>query len=126
MTIAKLEHVNITVPDNVKTAQTLIDIFGWHIRWQGLSSGGNNSIHVGSDSQYIAVSTPPGGSGCLTKVEKGLPLNHICLEVDDLDATETKVKAATFEPFNHGTYNPGRRFYFIDGDGIEFEVVSYN
>ena len=29
------------------------------------------------------------------------------------------------EPFNHDDYEPGRRFYFFDWDGIEFEVVSY-
>ena len=29
------------------------------------------------------------------------------------------------ETFNHGDYEPGRRFYFFDWDGIEFEVVSY-
>ena len=29
------------------------------------------------------------------------------------------------EPFGHDDYEPGRRFYFFDWDGIEFEVVSY-
>lgn len=33
--------------------------------------------------------------------------------------------AAGFTPFNHGDYEPGRRFYFLDGDGIEYEIVSY-
>ena len=28
-------------------------------------------------------------------------------------------------PFNHGDYDPGRRFYFLDPDGIEYEVISY-
>ncbi len=26
---------------------------------------------------------------------------------------------------SHADYEPGRRFYFHDEDGIEFEVVSY-
>ena len=30
-----------------------------------------------------------------------------------------------YEPCNHADYDPGRRFYFDDEDGIEFEVVSY-
>jgi catechol 2,3-dioxygenase-like lactoylglutathione lyase family enzyme len=123
--MTKLEHVNITVTDNAKAAQALIDIFGWHIRWQGPSASGGNSIHVGSDSQYIALYSAPKDGGHPTQFAKGLPLNHICLEVDDLDAIEAKVTAAGFTPFNHGDYEPGRRFYYFDDDGIEYEVVSY-
>jgi catechol 2,3-dioxygenase-like lactoylglutathione lyase family enzyme len=52
-------------------------------------------------------------------------MNHIGVVVEDLDAVEAKVAAAGFETFNHGDYEPGRRFYFYDHDGIEFEVVSY-
>jgi hypothetical protein len=29
-------------------------------------------------------------------------------------------------PFSHDDYDPGRRFYFLDPDGIEYEVVSYH
>jgi catechol 2,3-dioxygenase-like lactoylglutathione lyase family enzyme len=125
MTTTRLEHVNITVTDNAKAAQALMDIFGWHIRWQGPSASGGNSIHVGSNTQYIAFYTPANDSAEPTQFAKGLPLNHICLEVDDLEAIEEKVSQAGFTPFNHGDYEPGRRFYFFDGDSIEFEVVSY-
>ena len=38
---------------------------------------------------------------------------------------EARVSAAGLIPFNHGDYEPGRRFYFLDPDGIEYEVVSY-
>ncbi len=41
------------------------------------------------------------------------------------DAAEARVRDAGYEPFNHGAYEPGRRFYFLDPDGIEYEVVSY-
>jgi glyoxylase I family protein len=27
---------------------------------------------------------------------------------------------------NHDDYEPGRRFYYNDEDGIEFEVVNYD
>ncbi|HKR90939.1 hypothetical protein [Novosphingobium sp.] len=47
------------------------------------------------------------------------------LLVDDLDAAERVVSAAGLQPFNHADYPPGRRFYFFDWDGIEFEIVSY-
>ncbi|WP_417804769.1 VOC family protein [Thalassospira lucentensis] len=50
--------------------------------------------------------------------------NHVAIAVDDLDATEQRIKAAGIETFNHANDDPGRRFYFRDGDDIEFEVVS--
>ena len=50
-----------------------------------------------------------------------------CIEwlIDDLDAVELRVKAAGLTPFSQSDYAPGRRFYFLDPDGIEYEVVSY-
>ena len=56
---------------------------------------------------------------------KGAPLNHVGIQVEDLDAVEERVIAAGLVPFSHGDYDPGRRFYFMDWDGIEFEIVSY-
>ena len=123
---AQLEHVNVTVADPQKTAETLCQIFGWHIRWSGPSKLGGNTVHVGSDHEYIAVYTLDGRPE--PGVDAGLfrgGLNHIGVLVDDLDATEVRVKAAGFEPFNHAAYEPGRRFYFLDADGVEYEVVSY-
>lgn len=61
----------------------------------------------------------------VTAYAKGRPLNHIGVEVDDVDATEARVVAAGLRPFRHADYEPGRRFYFLDPDGIEHEVVSY-
>ena len=52
-------------------------------------------------------------------------LNHIAVFTDDIDAVETRVKAAGFTPVNHANYAPGRRFYFHDHDGIEWEVASH-
>jgi hypothetical protein len=45
--------------------------------------------------------------------------------VEDLDLIEKRVIAAGFAPYNHGDYEPGKRFYFNDHDDIEYEVVSY-
>ncbi len=33
--------------------------------------------------------------------------------------------SAGLVPFNHGDYAPAARFYFLDPDGVEYEVVSY-
>jgi hypothetical protein len=53
-------------------------------------------------------------------------LNHIGVVVEDLNAAEARVIAAGFMPRSHTDYEPGKRFYFDDHDGIEFEVISYS
>ena len=125
--MAQLEHINITVSDNRATAQMLEELFGWHIRWQGEAKAGGHSIHIGSDDQYLAIYTPPKTIEAhhATYLQKG-GLNHVGVTVDDLDAVEKKVKAHGLSPNNHADYAPGRRFYFDDPDGIEWEVVSYS
>ncbi len=122
-----LEHVNITVSDNQATARMLSDLFGWHIRWQGNAISGGHSIHIGNDDQYIAIYTPPKTTepAHSNYIQNG-GLNHVGVVVDDIDATERRVTEAGFTPINHADYEPGRRFYFHDGDDIEWEVVSYS
>jgi catechol 2,3-dioxygenase-like lactoylglutathione lyase family enzyme len=82
---------------------------------------------VGDDDGYVALYTRDGqpGEGAPPSATRG-GLNHIGVVVDDLDAVERRVLAAGFETHNHADYEPGRRFYFDDADGIEFEVVSYS
>ncbi len=126
MAQAGLEHVNVTVSDPQRTASMLRELFDWHIRWEGDSIHGGYSMHVGTDRDYVAIYSQ--------KVATQKPdnsyttlggLNHIGITVDDIDAIEARVKAAGFEPHSHADYEPGRRFYFDDQDGIEWEVVSY-
>jgi catechol 2,3-dioxygenase-like lactoylglutathione lyase family enzyme len=125
MSFAKIEHVNVTVSDPDRAARLMHDLFGWRVRWEGPAMSGGRSVHVGSDDNYIALYAPAGGADPARDFAKGRPLNHVGVEVDDLDTTEARVIAAGLTPFSHGDYDPGRRFYFLDPDGIEFEVVSY-
>jgi glyoxylase I family protein len=125
MTQAFIEHVNITVGDPDRTADMLNQIFGWSERWRGNSQLGGRTIHVGTESQYLAVYTEEASDGTAKTYRKGAPLNHIGIQVDDLDAVEAKVLAYGLKPFSHDDYDPGRRFYFFDENGIEFEIVSY-
>lgn len=118
----RIEHVNIRVADPGRTSKLMETLFGWHVRWSGPSQNGGHTIHVGSDDHYVALNTPGEAAEVFAK---GQPLNHIGVEVDDLDATEARVIAAGLRPFNHADYEPGRRFYFVDLDGIEYEIVSY-
>ena len=117
-----LEHANLTVSDPARSSALLQQLCGWHERWRGPSQLGGWTIHVGTERDYLALYTNEGRGG---PYAKGAPLNHIGLVVDDLDAAEAVVIAAGLVPYSHGDYDPGRRFYFFDWDGIEFEVVSY-
>ena len=121
-----LEHANITVSDPDKTARMLCELFDWKIRWQGDSIDNGRTIHVGEENSYVAVYFNPKAQheAGVSYYTKG-GLNHIGIVVEDLDETERRVIAAGYETTNHGDYEPGRRFYFHDHDGIEFEVVSY-
>ena len=125
MTHPFIEHVNLTVSDPDRTAAILSAIFGWHERWRGPAQGGGRTIHLGSDVAYVALYTGPDGTHADARYAKGEPLNHVGVQVDDLDAVELRVKAAGLTPFSQSDYAPGRRFYFLDPDGIEYEVVSY-
>ncbi|HEX2811419.1 MAG TPA: VOC family protein [Sphingopyxis sp.] len=125
MTHPFIEHVNLTVSDPDRTAGILSGIFGWHERWRGPARDGGRTIHLGSDAAYVALYTGPDGEHADARYPKGEPLNHVGVQVDDLDTIEMRVKAVGLTPFNHGDYEPGRRFYFLDPDGIEYEVVSY-
>ncbi len=121
-----IEHVNLTVHNPEQRAQVFMRLFDWHIRWQGDAMNGGTTVHVGDERCYLALYTP-------RQFESEQPqdshypgsLNHVALQVDDLDLIEQRVLDEGFETFNHGDYDPGRRFYFLDPDGIEFEIVQY-
>jgi glyoxylase I family protein len=125
MTQAVLEHINLTVSDPAESARMLAAIFGWRNRWSGPARDGGTTIHCGGDASYIALYTGPDGLNEQSRYPKGEPLNHLAIVVDDIDHTEACVSAFGLQPFNHASYDPGRRFYFFDRDGIEYEVVSY-
>ncbi len=122
----QLEHVNIAVRDPDATARVLCDLFDWQIRWQGDPPGMGRSIHVGTDSQYIALYAPAHRmKGDALRYQSYGGMNHIGLVVDDLGAMEERVTQAGYKITQHGSYEPGRRFYFDGPDGVEYELVSY-
>jgi catechol 2,3-dioxygenase-like lactoylglutathione lyase family enzyme len=121
---AHLEHANYTVSDPLKTAAWMEKLFGWHIRWQGAALGGGFTVHVGSDLALYTPAQPLDAKTSSYSIIGGL--NHIAVVVQDLDACETAIKSHGFKTGNHGDYEPGRRFYFHDDDGIEYEVVQYS
>ena len=126
MAEARVEHINITVTDPLATAQMLSTLFDWQIRWQGDSIYGGFSVHVGGEDTYIALYSHAeelrASDDSYTRV---LGFNHLGIVVDDLDETEKRVLDAGYKTYSHGDYEPGRRFYFDDKQGLEIEVVNY-
>lgn len=91
---------------------------------------GGYTVHVGTENNYVALYRPAEPDKLHPANDeraKGAvgALNHVAITVDDLDETEARILAAGFKTENHGDYDPGRRFYFYDHDGIEYEVVTY-
>ncbi|MEO0918920.1 MAG: VOC family protein [Pseudomonadota bacterium] len=124
---ARLEHLNMTVRDPKATAAWIERIFGWKVRWEGAGMKTGYTVHIGEQDTYVALfsypETPaPKAESYRTKGG----LNHWAVVVDDLDEVEERVKAEGFVPINHADYEPGRRFYFHDAEGIEVEVVQYD
>lgn len=122
MPTGSMEHANLTVSDIERSSALFQKLLGWHERWRGEARNGGETIHVGNATTYLALYTDRQPH---ERFAKGAPLNHVGFTVDDLEAAERVVVDAGLVPFNHAGYAPGRRFYFFDWDGIEFEVVSY-
>ena len=119
-----MEHANLTVSDIDRLSDFLQALLGWRVRWRGPAMNGGETIHVGTDAAYLALYTNPQVKA-RGPVRLGVPLNHIGLQVDDLDSAQAVVEANGLVTYHHSDYAPGRRFYFLDWDGIEFEVVCY-
>ena len=129
--MASLEHVNFTVSDPKATAAMLGELFGWHIRWEGAAmAGAGYTVHVGTDDSYVALYSGKDPNQTVPKSDASYEtrggMNHIGIVVDDLQAAERQVASLGFTAHSHADYEPGRRFYFHDRDGIEFEVICYD
>jgi catechol 2,3-dioxygenase-like lactoylglutathione lyase family enzyme len=124
---AMLEHTNLTVSDPDATAAWMCDLFGWHVRWSGAAMQTGRTVHVGTDTQYLALFTPGTPNQPSEDNYQTIGgLNHIAVVVDDITAMEKKVIEVGFTPVNHADYEPGHRFYFHDHDDVEYEVVQYD
>lgn len=127
MAQVRLEHANITVTDPKATAAWMGRVFGWGIRWQGAGMETGYTVHVGEKDSYLALFSYGDAEAAKTSSYRTVAgLNHLAVVVDDLEEVEAKVVAEGFTLGEHYDYEPGRRFYFADGDGIEFEVVCYD
>lgn len=124
---AQLEHANLTVTDPDATAGWMCRLFGWTVRWSGPALAGGRTVHVGTEAGYLALYRPATDlqDSDIESYARIGGLNHVGVIVPDLALAETRVRDLGFTPHSHADYAPGKRFYFHDFDGIEFELVEY-
>ena len=120
-----IEHVNLTVSDLPRSIGFYRDLFGFEVRWQGTTSTGAEAAHVGDERSYVALFQASGGGRVEQDMER-VGFNHFGVVVDDLAAAKARLIELGVEPHGEADYEPGRRLYFCDPDGIEIELVEYD
>lgn len=121
----RLEHVNVTVSDVERSARFYCELLDLQVRWRGKNARGADAVHVGDDRSYVAFFQGE-GQGQPPPDYTTVGLNHVGFVVDSLD--DAKQTLAKFELAAHAEhdYEPGRRVYFFDHDGVEVELVEYD
>lgn len=119
-----IEHVNLTVSNLPRSLKFYRRLFGWDVRWQGTTTGGTPAAHLGDERCYIALFEAPKPGRWAIDYE-AVGFNHFGVVVDDLDAMTRRLDELGAEHGLEQDYEPGRRVYFIDPDGIEVELVQY-
>ncbi len=119
-----IEHVNLTVSNLPRSLDFYRRLFGWDVRWQGTTAGGTPAAHLGDERCYIALFEAPKAGRWAIDYE-AVGFNHFGVVVDDLDAMTRRLDELGAEHGLEQDYEPGRRVYFIDPDGIEVELVQY-
>ncbi len=119
-----LEHVNMSVANLDRGISFYERLLGLHVRWQGTNAGGERAAHIGDDRCYLAL-FEVGGDGKAGADYDHTGLNHFGWVVDDLEAVKRRLVTLNVRPHYEAQYEPGRRLYFFDPDGIEVELVEY-
>ncbi len=117
-----LEHIHINVASLAATAEFLqLAVPAYSRRGGGTSSSYGDWLHIGSESNYIALTEVKGA-------EPMANLRHIGLQVDSVDALISRLHAAGIEPSDSSALDEHphrRRVYYVDGNGLDWEFVEY-
>ena len=129
MPTVRLEHANLTVSALERSIDFYGRALGFEVRWRGEILNTTRmapAAHIGlpGADYYLALFE--------AEEDRGAPhsyappgINHFGFVVDDLVAARAQIEAAGAKIHYYGDYEPGRRAYFSDPDGIEIEVVEY-
>ncbi len=119
-----LEHVNLTVSDLDRSIDFYTRLLALRTRWRGTTTSGTPAAHIGDERGYLALfEAREGGRAALDYARPGL--NHMGFVVEDLDKVRERAIELGASPGEEHDYEPGRRFYVLDPDGIEVELVEY-
>jgi catechol 2,3-dioxygenase-like lactoylglutathione lyase family enzyme len=119
-----LDHVNMSVADLNQTISFYQQLLGMRVRWRGTTPSGLEAAHIGDERSYLAL-FEIGERERKEASYSELGLNHFGLVVDDLDEAKRKLASLNIEPTMEADYEPGRRLYFLDPNGVEVELVEY-
>ncbi len=119
-----LEHANMTVSDVRRSAKFYGDLLDLKIRWEGQTNQGWPAIHIGDEKSYLALFQSPKPTTLEEDYER-VGINHFGFVVEDLDAATKRLAILGVTHKGEINYEPGRRVYFYDPDGIEIELVEY-
>ena len=120
-----LEHVNMSVRDLETSIAFYGKVLGLKVRWRGQNASGEEAAHIGDEACYLALFE----AGEDAEVEKPdysrVGINHFGWVVDDLAAAQIRLAEAGVTPHFEPDYEPGKRLYFMDPNGVEVELVEY-
>lgn len=119
-----LEHVNLSVSDLERSIAFYNELFGFEVRWRGFTSDGQPAAHVGDQRCYLAL-FQASAPGHLQHDYEHVGFNHFGFVVESLENVRERLSRMQITPHLEGDYEPGRRLYFHDPDGVEIELVEY-
>ena len=120
-----LEHINMTVSDLDRSIYFYTTLLGLKLRWRREAGEDTAAAHVGDDRHYLALFQAGSGASPARSDYEAVGLNHFGFVVDDLDEARDRLVDLGISAHSEANYDPGRRLYFLDPDGIEVELVEY-
>jgi len=120
----RIEHINITVSDVPASAAFYCHVLGLKQRWEGVTEAGRRAAHIGDDHTYLSLfeaAVPDSAPDDYLVVG----FNHLGFEVEDLERYRRVLAELGVGVTREEDYEPGKRLYFLDPDGIEIELVEY-
>ena len=120
----RIEHANITVSDVEASTRFYLHLMGGQVRWEGRNGAGRRAAHIGDDRTYLSLFEAE-NPGTAPENYAVTGFNHLGFEVDDLDNYRQTLLEMGVQIKGEEDYDPGRRLYFYDPDGIEIELVEY-
>ncbi len=125
--IKRIEHINITVANIDKSCDYYYQLFGFEKSWEGTAfaeKGNVRACHVKKGDIYLSFfEAEEMGSYQSNYGINGI--NHFALEVESLLPYREKLKHLNIKIHIDENYEPGKRIYFFDLNGVEIELVEY-